>query len=39
MKRCLNRALFPPSGTGAETLKEIPNDYVNQSDPPNNIAK
>ena len=20
-------------------LKEIPNDYVNQSDPPNNIAK
>ena len=22
-----------------KTLKEIPNDYVNQSDPPNNISK
>jgi hypothetical protein len=22
-----------------KTLKEIPNDYVNKSNPPNNIAK
>jgi len=28
MNKVLNRALFPPSGTGAETLKEIPNDDV-----------
>ena len=29
MNRVLNRGFFPPGVTCAETLKEIPNDYVN----------